>query len=219
MDPKLQASFIPKRPLIEGGPSLLSSRSGNVNIFFFITVALFVISLLIAGGLFALNFYENSQISKAISTLADIPKKYPYQQMLDLTRLDNRIETTKTILKRHLAVSSVFNVLSQATIKNVQFTDFKYDDTAGVKNPLAAPTFSLNGIAKSYNSVAFQSDIMRQNANFKNPIFTNLHLDDKGNVGFSIDGSFDPSVTLYSSTLAQNTTTVNGTSTTSSPAQ
>jgi Tfp pilus assembly protein PilN len=213
MDPKLQASFIPKRPLMEGGPMLRPSAGKDINIFFFVSVVIFVISLLLAGGVFLLNYYENSQIDKAVQTLAEIPKKYPLQQMQDLTRLDTRIETTKAILKKHLAISGVLNLLGQVTSKNVRFTDFKYDDTAGVSNSRVAPTISLKGQAKSFNSVAFQSDLMRANTFFKNPIFSGLHADDKGSIVFSIDGTLDPAVSLYSATLPQSTTVATTTTT------
>ena len=55
-----------------------------------------------------------------------------------------------------------------------------------------SPTAST--LLYGYRSIALQSDLFSKNKNFIDPIFSNLSLDDKGNVlfdlGFSVDMNF-----------------------------
>jgi hypothetical protein len=50
--------------------------------------------------------------------------------------------------------------------------------------------------------VALQSDLFAQNKNLIDPVFSNLTLDDKGNVDFDLEFSVDPSFINYKKVLA-----------------
>jgi hypothetical protein len=56
-------------------------------------------------------------------------------------------------------------------------------------------------VAVGYRSMALQSDLFAQNKTFINPIFSNLTLDQSGDVLFDLDFSVDPSFLNYKQML------------------
>ena len=59
----------------------------------------------------------------------------------------------------------------------------------------------MSGIAIGYRSIALQSDLFAENKNLIDPIFSNLTLDNSGNVIFDLDFSVDPDFINYQKTL------------------
>jgi len=62
----------------------------------------------------------------------------------------------------------------------------------------------MNGVAVGYRSIALQSDLFSTKdigKNFIEPVFSNLTLDDKGNVIFDLEFSVDPSFVDYKQML------------------
>ena len=83
-------------------------------------------------------------------------------------------------------------------METVRYTKFSYN--LGT-NPNADVNIQMSGIAVGYRSVALQSDLFAQNKTFINPIFSNLTLDNSGNVLFDLNFSVDPSFINYKQTL------------------
>ncbi len=50
----------------------------------------------------------------------------------------------------------------------------------------------MNGTARSFNAVALQSDAFGKSSIFKDPIFSNLNLDQEGDVVFDFSAVIDP---------------------------
>ena len=59
----------------------------------------------------------------------------------------------------------------------------------------------MSGQAVGYRSVALQSDLFAKNKYFLDPVFSNLSLDEKGNVLFDLDFSVDLNFVNYKRTL------------------
>jgi hypothetical protein len=59
----------------------------------------------------------------------------------------------------------------------------------------------MTGLAVGYSSVALQSDLFAKNKNLIDPVFSNLVLDEKGNVIFDLEFSVDPSFVDYKQML------------------
>ena len=60
----------------------------------------------------------------------------------------------------------------------------------------------MSGKAKSYNSVAYQAKVFSSEPAFKNAVFSNLDLDQSGNVVFEFDAQIDPSLVTYQNNIA-----------------
>ena len=56
-----------------------------------------------------------------------------------------------------------------------------------------------------HDLLALQSDLFTQNKNLIDPVFSNLALDDRGNVVFDLEFSVDPSFVDYKQVLQEET--------------
>ena len=65
----------------------------------------------------------------------------------------------------------------------------------------------MNGVAVGYRSVALQSDLFPKNRNIIDPVFSNLVLDERGNVTFDLDFSVDPTFVDYKEMLKRASST------------
>ncbi|NTV44552.1 MAG: hypothetical protein HGA67_02560 [Candidatus Yonathbacteria bacterium] len=183
-----QTSFIPKQSLSperrkrSSGSWLLTSIAGVI----------LITSLVGAGGVF---FYERvltSRVNDMRDRLERMRSAFEPELITELKRLDNRLTTLDNILNHHVALSEFFSILEESTLQSVRFSQFAYnvDDTKGTKIVLA-------GEAANYSSVALQSDIFGQSRYFHNPMFSDMTLDNKGNVTFNVAFYLDSSLVQY----------------------
>src|SRR3989338_7837824 len=85
-----------------------------------------------------------------------------------------------------------------AVMKKVRYTKFSYI-FGDEKN--AKVNVKMSGQAIGYRSIALQSDLFTKNKHFVDPVFSNLALDNSGNVLFDLDFSVDPSFIDYKQVL------------------
>ncbi len=119
-------------------------------------------------------------------------------QFLDeVKELNTRIIAADAVMDKHISVSPLFEVLGNLTLKSVRYTSFEY--VVNQKDTGEEILVTMNGLAKSYTSIALQSDAFSQNKNIEDPIFSGLSLDDKGNVRFVLTFSVKPEFIKYHS--------------------
>ena len=194
MEQNFQTSFIPKKPMIE--ERTVASRPIS-----FLTVVSVVIffTVIIATG--ALYFYDKvlaKNITKMENDLNLAKNRFEPSKIIQLQVLDKRLRASSEILSKHIAISPIFEALQSITLKTVSYTKFSYDfdDSKNAKIKV-----KMNGIAIGYRSVAFQSDLFAKNKYLIDPVFSNLLLDDKGNVLFDLEFSVDPTFVDYKKML------------------
>jgi hypothetical protein len=188
METKFQTSFIPKTNLAP----VASTTKRSMGFFSFISTIIFFISVVVAGGAFGWHKYLDTSKAKIKDSLERNIKSFEPQTIDEYYRLNNRIDAAKQLLSKHVAVSYVFDFLSEQTIQSVKFNDFKYDvDSLGIA------TLTMNGEAKSYNAVAYQSEVFGRERALKTPLFSNLDLDTVGNVTFNFTTKIDPGFITY----------------------
>ena len=83
-------------------------------------------------------------------------------------------------------------------MESVRFTKFSYDLGTEDKPSIS---IKMSGVAIGYRSIALQSDLFAKNQNLIDPVFSNLVLDNSGNVIFDLDFSVDPAFVNYKQTL------------------
>lgn len=190
METRFQTSFIPKQPVTSEAPRHTSASS----LFFLFTFILFMASLAGAGGVFIWQEIVSKNIEEGKAQLTLNKNAFDPNTISQLTRLNNRINAAEELLKKHKSVSTLFLVLSNATLKNVRFTDFGY---TGVDDKIS---LTMRGQAVSYETVALQAKEFT-NPNLKNvfrsPLFGDLTLDTQGNVSFSFSANIDPLLVDY----------------------
>jgi hypothetical protein len=194
MDPNFQTSFIPKKPMVTERAVVTRSVGILTTLSFFV---LFTV-LLASGGLFFYKTILAKNITEMQNQLEVAKNRFEPSKISELQLLDKRLRASSDILSRHIAISPVFQALSELTMKTVRYTKFSY--VLGDEKD-ARVTIKMTGVAVGYSSVALQSDLFANNKNLINPVFSNLTLDDKGNVVFDLEFLVEPAFVDYKQML------------------
>lgn len=191
MEPKFQSSFIPKGPIATSGTVFASGRMRKGGLFGSLSVIVFIFSVAVSIGVFGYAQFLKARISRMGNDLAEARQTLAPEVIRELSRLDSRLVSTEEILNQHTILSPLFDFLQSATLRSVRFTDFRYDTE---KEGLA---LTMKGQARGYAALSLQSDVFSESPYFKEPIFSNLDLDDRGNVVFTFAALVDPAIVSY----------------------
>lgn len=207
METRFQTSFIPKKSIPQKPVS--SGRPETVSIFMIISIVVFILALASAGGVFAYKKILIESINTKNKAFIEAKNSFEPGFIEQLSRLNKRIESAKKILETHTAVLPIFDFLENTTLATVRFDKFSYTfgDTGAID-------LSMTGVAKNFDAVALQSDIFGQEKRIKNPVFSDVNPDQKGNIAFKFSASIDPSFISYKVNLPEpvSTETVTDTS-------
>ncbi len=180
-------SFIPKARL--AGPVYRSSRS--FGLLFPVSFFLLLVSLALFAGSY---FYRQSlqkQADEAVASLETAKKSLEPELINELTNLSYSINTAKTLLGQHQAPSQILKIISDLTLKDVRYSDFKY--SLAEKNLLV----TMTGEAKSYGGVALQAKLFEESDYAGKAAVSELKLKEGGKVGFSAEVVFNPAGFIY----------------------
>lgn len=192
MEPKFQSSFIPKGPITSAIPnSSVRQRSQDKGLFYFLSLIIFSVSVILALGVFGYKFYLKYSIAQMGADLENARSTLQPEVIGELTRLDNRIISSRELITKHLILSPLFKFLELSTPKTVRFTDFNF-----LKTPQGLE-LSISGEARGYAVLALQAEILDKSQYFKNSIFSNLGLNEKGDVNFTLKTVIDPTLASY----------------------
>ena len=198
MDKEFQTSFIPKKPLAEERVV----RERPVSIVTFLATIIFFATIVAGVGAYGYQVILAKQVKEMSASLETAKGAFEPTLLADLQTLDKRINASSDILTNHIAVSPIFRALQDLTLRSVRFTKFSYnfskDGDIEVK---------MSGLSPNYNyiTLALQSDVLAENKYIKNPVFSNLNLDEKGNVTFDLSFSVDASFVRYGADSATPT--------------
>ena len=192
MEQDFQTSFIPKKPMIDDRAT--SSRPiGLLTVF---SIFIFFAAVLIAGGLYFYKGILTKNIASMQNDLELAKGRFEPAVITRLQVLDKRLRASNSILTNHISISPIFDALQSLTMKTVRYTKFSYSFADNNKINV-----KVSGQAIGYRSIALQSDLFSKNKSLIDPVFSNLSLDDKGNVLFDLDFSVDPSFVNYKQAL------------------
>lgn len=203
METKFQTSFIPKKPLISDKKNIYVKS--NTSVLMMIATLLFIAS--VAGAIFTV-FWKNVLVKAQENykvQLAESEKRFNTALIEELKKVNTKIDLSKQLLKNHLASSEIFSIISRLTIEGVRFTSLDFSspikDTEGVK-------ISMRGVGSSFSSIAFQSSVFGQSEKYgsnkilKNPVLSDLSVDQNGNVGFTFTATIVPADISYDKVLS-----------------
>ncbi|PIP56015.1 MAG: hypothetical protein CO183_01555 [Candidatus Zambryskibacteria bacterium CG_4_9_14_3_um_filter_42_9] len=199
MEPKFQSSFIPKGPAVTTAPNtpLKGRKSEGKSFFGYIALLIFSLSVIFAVGVFGYKYYLKYSIQRMGGNLENARATLQSDVIRELTRLDNRIISSKELIARHQIVSPLFEFLEIYTPQTVRFSDFNYSIAdQGIQ-------LSMKGEARGYAALAFQADIFDNSQYFENPVFSDLTLNEKGDVTFSFKAILDPDLVSYQRKVQQ----------------
>ncbi len=193
MPPNIPTSFIPKRPIDTTSAVTETKPSRAVGLLSFLTVIIVIATIVSFGGVFLYQKQLASQKIALEKSINDARDGLGTEFVGDMKRLDARIDGVKALLKSHVVVSPVFAALEATTLHSIQYKTFKYTFITDSGTKAQVVQVSLSGIAKSYATIALQSDAFTQSALIRNPVFSNLTIDDKtGSVAFRLTFTVNP---------------------------
>jgi hypothetical protein len=195
MEPKFQTSFIPKKPITASEGVTRKS----IDFFAIVATILFLGSLVLSTAVFAWRYTLEKQVVKSEASLAKAKDQFDQEFIGYVNRLNTRIETSKDLLNKHVGASTIFGFLASHTLKTVSYTDFSYSYEAD-----GTVKVVMKGIAKSYSSIALQSEELgKQNQYIKSPIFSDLNPDQTGSVVFTLTALLDKNLISYQKNLGK----------------
>lgn len=194
MPPNIPTSFIPKRPIDTTTAVAEKRPSRAVGLLSFLTVIIVIATIVSFVGVY---LYQKQLVSQKVAlekSINDARDGLGSAFVGDMKRLDARIGAVKLLLQNHIVVSPIFEALESTTLHSVQYKTFKYSfvTDAGTKSQLVQ--VNLSGVARGYATIALQSDAFAQSTLIRNPVFSNLTIDDKtGAVSFRLTFTVNPS--------------------------
>ncbi len=193
MEPNFQTSFIPKKPMIEERVAI-KRPTGALTV---ISVFLLIASIAATGGLYFYKQLLSKNITQMASDLNLAKNRFEPARIAELQVLDKRLRASNDILSKHVAMSPIFQLLQDTTLPTIRFSNFTYSlDETNTKVQV-----KMRGVAVGYRSIALQGDLYTQNKNFIDPVFSNLTLDDKGNVTFDLAFTVEATFVDYKAIL------------------
>ncbi len=188
MADQFQTSFIPKKTA-ETEPRESFSGAG---LSLFIGILTLVISVVLTGGVYGYDAYLKGAVQRKEEQLQQQREAFAPELIREMARLSDKIAAAEGLLNKHVAVSEIFELLQQTTLKTVRFTSFTFNNTdRGIQ-------VALQGEGLSFTSVALQADEFSRNPNLSGTIFSGFALNNFGNVTFSASTVVNPNLISYS---------------------
>lgn len=209
METKFQTSFIPKKPVATTITDTGDFRA-KPNILGLITTIIFLASILITGVVFLLVKFTNDTIIDQQNTITKDYSSFQKSLIDEATKLDDRMESIKTLLNNHVAPTEFFALLEENTLKTVSFSGLTISrsDSGLIK-------LKASGIARNAESIVAQSDKLGASQKFKDVIFSGVNISDQDLASFVFEASLDPKVLSYLNKVATNLPQPNNSSATS----
>lgn len=195
MDPnQITTTFIPKKPIEEdvniNNP--VARRSVPAGTLFIFSIILLIITAVSLGGLFFYNKITQTDLEQLRTSLSRNEKEYEPSLLADLTKLDKRLKNGSAVLSQHVAISPIFDLIEQYTLKTVRFSkfDLKTSDTGQY-------IVTLSGEADNYQSIALQSQSFGDISAFKGVIFSDFTLTPKNRISFNTSFTVSPEILYF----------------------
>lgn len=192
MEPKFQSSFIPKNPTaFTATGAAIGRRVEGRGLLSTLALIIFTVSILSALGVFGYKFYLKYNIDKMGADLEKARATLQPETISELTRLNDRLVLAKDLIANHRALTPLFEFLEISTPVSVRFSDFRYSVTdQGLE-------LFMRGEARGYAALALQADIFSKSQYLGDFIFSDLSLNERGDVTFSFKTIIDPDKVSY----------------------
>lgn len=192
-----QSSFIPRKS-VDSRPGKRKSVSG-VGFLRTASVIIFVIVIIAAVGVFLYGQLLERNIARKEDALARAREAFEPKLIEELSRLDLRIDSADSLIGSHIAPTQLFELIESITLQTVRFSNFSFNED------LDGYLMTLDGEGQSFASVALQSDSLGESPFVIEPVVSDLVINPRGKISFSVTAKVDPSVFIYSSRASQET--------------
>ncbi len=178
VETRFQTSFIPKKPTQSGVAYRGESRS--LGLLGGISLSLTIIAGLTSGALFLYTQFLESNIVRLDEELTQERNELDESALSTFKSLGKRVKSANELVDKHIVFSNIASFFETSVLKNVRISDFNFETKPGNRTKI-----SIKGEAQSYAAVASQDHAFKDVSYVVSSSFSNLTLDDKGNVTFS----------------------------------
>jgi hypothetical protein len=197
MDKEFQTTFIPKKSMTESSAAP-QKRSRPLGIFSAIAILLFIIAVVSALVVFGYDRVIRSRVATLRASLETAEKQFEPNFIVTLQKLDARLRVSEDLLNQHVAVSPIFKVLENTALQGVQYDNFSYE-----VQPNGSALLEMSGLARRYQTIAEQSDLLGANRFVTDHIFSNFTLTNTGRVAFNLELTMSPELVFFARSLGE----------------
>lgn len=180
-------SFIPKTRL-----TVPAYRRKGFGLGILASAFILFVSIAMFAGVY---FYRNSlqkEISAQKESLTRAKKAFEPALISELSRLTSAINASKILLEQHQAVSKIFKLIGDFTLKETLFSNFQYSG-----EDRKSPTVRMAGETKGYSGVSQQARLYENSESVEQITFFGLGLREGGKVNFGVEIKINPSYLIY----------------------
>ncbi len=174
-----------------------TTKVRRIDFISFISKLVFTLSILLALGVVGYKWYLNYSIKKMGLELEAARQEIAGGVVGELVDLNNRITSTETLVKDHQVLSPLFTFFQSSTPKSVRFTELNYSMGE------TGPQIDARGQATSYSALALESNAISKNTDIKDAVFSDIRLDEKGNVTFAFKAIVTPNFLSYQKAITR----------------
>jgi hypothetical protein len=189
MQEKTQNSFIPK------AKSSASVKRSSYNPYTVTGVSIFFVVILVSAGFFFYGMYLDYQIQETKKNLVNVDEIFKPEFVQDLVIADARIRASEKSLDERVAPTMIFKVLEDLTAQGIYFNSFNYLSHK-INQAEEDSIVVLTGVASSFNNLAFQTDVFKEEERVKEVMVRNIKLADDV-IFFNVTLNFSEEVILY----------------------
>lgn len=187
---KYTTSFIPKKPVAI--PTTGYSKSSGPKVMTVIGMFVFLASLLLGAGVYLWKIQINSSITAQIESLKKSRAEFDNDTLAAATRLNERINVTKSLLEKHKAPSEILELLEDNILVTVRLKNLSYSTQAD-----GTIQISGAGSAAGFKSVILQSNEMGKTGLLRDVMFADVQSTAGNLVSFSLNSLVEEKVVLY----------------------
>ncbi len=189
-----QSSFIPRE-----GAGPRPRRESVMGLFLLISIIIVGLSLVLFAGAYAYRYVLDLQVNKSCAgdgtacglkaTVENTRRELGLDNITRYSRLDKKMKVADGLIAGHTSLSPLFGALERLALHTVRFT--KFDFSQG--------TVVIEGAAIGYTDLAAELRVLEESRLFRRAVFSDLGLDQAGNVTFRLELSPLPSLLAFSS--------------------
>ncbi len=159
---------------------------------FFAYMVLIIVFALAIGVFFYGRILASTQAAKE-TELAKAEAAIDQATVDDFVRLRDRLTSSQSLLGKHVALSNVFSALQTILPATVRLSSLHIaiDEAGSIK-------IEGSGYAKSFNSLAFASEVFSTDSRIKDVIFSKIGVTKDSTIAFNLVASIDPKLVVYS---------------------
>ncbi len=194
MEAKFQTSFIPQNQKDMGVNSSMGPRRSSGGVFYFLSTVIFTLAFLASVGVLGYEYYLRGQIAQMDESLTAAQADLRPDVIAEIVREDARLLAAEMIVNNHTRLSALFSIIEGITLQNVAYSSFSFENAAAGSGDIE---IEILGTTQTYSALALQAELFALNSNFVNPQFSDLNLNDRGNVTFSLTTGLRPNAISY----------------------